>query len=91
MPSKSKSQQRLMGAAEHGATFPLARKLRASMTHQQLHDFASGSEKGKPDRVKRGLSSGTPSGAVSHKIRPISAPKTLAGRRTASHTKAYGG
>ena len=41
MPAVSKSQQRLMGAAEHGATFPLAKKLRKSMTPQQLHDFAS--------------------------------------------------
>lgn len=48
MPSKSKAQQRLMGAAEHGAQFPMAQKLRALMTHQQLHDFASGSEKNKP-------------------------------------------
>jgi hypothetical protein len=40
-----------MGAAEHGADFPLAKKLRASMTHQQLHDFAVGSEKNKPERV----------------------------------------
>lgn len=54
MPSVSKSQQRLMGAAEHGATFPMARKVRASMTHQQLHDFASGSMKGKPAHVKAG-------------------------------------
>lgn len=52
MPAKSKAQQRLMAAAEHGATFPLAEKLRESMTHQQLHDFASGSEKGKPEHVK---------------------------------------
>lgn len=51
MPAKSKSQQRLMAAAEHGADFPLAKKLRASMTHQQLHDFAAGSEQGKPSRV----------------------------------------
>lgn len=51
MPAKSKAQQRLMGAAEHGATFPLAQKIRSSMTHQQMHDFASGSEKGKPERV----------------------------------------
>ena len=42
-----------MGAAEHGATFPMARKLRASMSHQQLHDFASGSMKGKPEHVGR--------------------------------------
>lgn len=53
MPAVSKAQQRLMGAAEHGATFPMAKKLRKSMTHQQLHDFASGSEKGKPQHVKK--------------------------------------
>jgi len=53
MPAKSKAQQRLMAAAEHGADFPMAKKLRASMTHQQLHDFASGSEKGKPAHVKK--------------------------------------
>lgn len=52
MPAKSKAQQRLMGAAEHGANFPMAKKLRASMTHEQLHDFAVGSEKGKPQHVK---------------------------------------
>lgn len=51
MPSVSKAQQRLMQAAEHGATFPLAKKVRASMTHSQLHDFAVGSEKGKPAHV----------------------------------------
>ena len=54
MPSVSKSQQRAMAAAEHGATFPLAKKLRASMTMSQLHDFASGSMKGKPQHVKKG-------------------------------------
>lgn len=48
MPAKSKAQQRLMAAAEHGADFPLARKIRASMTTSQMHDFASGSMKGKP-------------------------------------------
>lgn len=53
MPSVSKAQQRLMGAAEHGARFPMAEKLRRSMTHQQLHDFASGSEQGKPQHVKK--------------------------------------
>lgn len=51
MPSKSRAQQRLMQAAEHGANFPMARKVRQSMTHQQMHDFASGSEKGKPQHV----------------------------------------
>jgi hypothetical protein len=53
MPSKSKAQQRLMAAAEHGATFPKAKQVRASMTHQQLHDFASGSMKHKPAHVKK--------------------------------------
>lgn len=54
MPSVSRSQQRLMQAAEHGADFAMAQKLRDSMSHQQLHDFASGSEKGKPEHVKHG-------------------------------------
>lgn len=40
-----------MQAAEHGATFPMARKLRQSMTHQQLHDFSVGFEKNKPNHV----------------------------------------
>lgn len=51
MPAKSKAQQRLMAAAEHGATFPMARQIQRSMTHQQMHDFASGSMKGKPAHV----------------------------------------
>ena len=53
MPAKSRAQQRLMQAAEHGANFPMARKVRASMTHQQLHEFASGSEQGKPQHARR--------------------------------------
>ena len=52
MPSVSRSQQRLMQAAEHGANFAKAKKIRASMTEQQMHDFASGSMKGKPAHVK---------------------------------------
>ena len=52
MPSVSKAQQRLMGAAEHGAKFPMAQKVRASMSHSQMHDFASGSMKGKPAHVQ---------------------------------------
>lgn len=40
MPATSKSQANLMRAAEHGAKFPLARKIRASMSAQSLHDFA---------------------------------------------------
>jgi hypothetical protein len=41
-----------MAAAEHGATFPMAKKLRGSMTHAQLHDFAVGSLAKKPAHVK---------------------------------------
>lgn len=40
-----------MAAAEHGATFPMAQKVRASMTLGQLSDFASGSMKGKSAHV----------------------------------------
>ena len=36
MPAKSQSQQRLMAAAEHGANFPKAKALRASMTMSEL-------------------------------------------------------
>jgi hypothetical protein len=53
MPAKSKAQQRLMQAAEHGADFPMARKVRKSMTHAQMHDFAVGSMKGKPAHVAK--------------------------------------
>lgn len=53
MPAKSKAQQRLMAAAEHGATFPMAEKVRESMSHSQMHDFASGSMKGKPVHVAK--------------------------------------
>lgn len=53
MPAPSKAEQRLMGAAEHGGDFPMAKKLRKSMTHDQLHDFASGSMKGKPEHVQK--------------------------------------
>ena len=49
MPSVSVAQQHLMQAAEHGANFPAAKKIRKSMTHDQMHDFAVGSESGKPE------------------------------------------
>lgn len=51
MPAVSRAQQHLMQAAEHGADFPEARKIRESMTHEQMHDFAVGSEAGKPEHV----------------------------------------
>lgn len=53
MPAKSRAQQRLMQAAEHGAQFPMAQKVRQSMTLAQMHDFAVGSEKGQPPHVKQ--------------------------------------
>lgn len=53
MPAVSKAQQRLMGAAEHGAKFPEAERLRHSMTMKQLGEFARGSMRGKPEHVKR--------------------------------------
>lgn len=53
MPARSKSQRRLMAAAEHGADFALARKVRALMTGKELHEFVSGSTKGKPEHVRQ--------------------------------------
>ena len=53
MPAVSKAQRHLMAAAEHGATFPMARKVRGSMSLSQLHDFASVKEKGLPRHVKK--------------------------------------
>jgi hypothetical protein len=52
MPSTSRAQQRLFQAAEHGADFAMARKVRSSMSGQQLHDFASGSMAGKPEHAR---------------------------------------
>jgi len=51
MPSRSKSQQRLFAAAEHGAQFPLAQKLRTQMSLPKLREFAVGSMKNKPETV----------------------------------------
>lgn len=53
MPAVSQAQQRLMGAAEHGAHFPAAEKIRASTTHRQMHEFATGPEKGKPEHAAK--------------------------------------
>jgi hypothetical protein len=52
MPSRSKSQQHAMGAALGGAQFPLAQKLRSTMSLGQLSDFASTPTKGLPSHVK---------------------------------------
>ncbi len=54
MPSKSKAEQIAMAIAEHEPGKLYARnKGMLKMTHQELHDFASGSMKGKPQRVKK--------------------------------------
>lgn len=50
MPAKSKAQQKMMQIAEHHPSELYERnKGAAKMTHKQLHEFASGSEKGKPE------------------------------------------
>ncbi len=54
MPAKSKAQRRLIAAAEHGASFPAAKKIRVSMTGKQMHDFASTKEKGLPAHILPG-------------------------------------
>jgi hypothetical protein len=53
MPAKSVAQRRLMAAAEHGASFPMAKQIRKSMTHKQMHDFASTPEQGLPRKKKK--------------------------------------
>ncbi len=53
MPAKSKSQQRLMAAAEHGADFPMAKQIQSSMSLAQMRDFARGPMAGKPEHVKK--------------------------------------
>lgn len=52
MPAKSKAQQRLMAAAEHGADFGKAREVRESMSLADMRAYASGPMKGKPEHVK---------------------------------------
>lgn len=70
MPAKSRAQQNLMAAASHGATFPMARKVRASMTLGQLHDLAVGSEAGKPQHVGKPLNTKHPSGNLGRFLHP---------------------
>lgn len=51
MPAKSKAQRNLMAAAEHGAQFPLAKQVRASMTPAEMNRFAATPAKGLPAKV----------------------------------------
>jgi hypothetical protein len=53
MPGTSKAQVHLMRAAEHGATFPMAQKLRQTMSLSQMHEFAVTPTKKLPKHVKR--------------------------------------
>ena len=53
MPAKSVKQRRLIAAAEHGADFPMAKKIRKSMSSAQMHDFSATPEVGLPDRVPK--------------------------------------
>ena len=53
MPARSKAERRLMAIAEHhpGQVYAKNRGV-LKMSASQLHDFAMGSEKGKPAHVK---------------------------------------
>ncbi len=53
MPAVSKSQRNAMAAAKAGADFPLARKLRASMTLKQLAEYARTPTKHLPRHVSK--------------------------------------
>ncbi len=53
MPAKSKAQQHLMAAAEHGARFPMAAKVRGSMSLSQLSDYAKTPNKKLPAHAKK--------------------------------------
>jgi hypothetical protein len=54
MPAKSKAQANLMRAAKHGATFPKAKQLRASMSDKQLSEFSHMAPRGnRYDRLRR--------------------------------------
>ena len=53
MPATSKAQQHLFAAAEHGASFPKAKKLRASMSLKKLAEFSRTSTKDLPRHVAK--------------------------------------
>lgn len=84
-----------MQAAEHGATFPMAKKVAASMTKQQLHDFAAGSERGKPQHVKKTLHPALKQRAAmvkqshAHLIKTVPGFAKLPGHQQLKHTQAH--
>lgn len=74
MSSVSKAQRRAAGAAEHMSeeelkhAGPAVKQMASSMSKGQLHDFAVGSEKGKPEHVhpKKHRGDGRSSGRDKH-------------------------
>jgi uncharacterized protein DUF3008 len=67
MPAKSKAQQQAMAIAEHHPEkLNKANRGMLSMSHKQLHEFASGSEKGKPEHVKKVERHGTTKEHMQH-------------------------
>lgn len=56
MPYKSLAQEHLMQAAKHGADFPMAKKVRNSMSTKQLDEFTHGPSD-VPEHVFKGDSS----------------------------------
>lgn len=74
-----------MQAAEHGAQFPMARKLRSSMTHDQLHDFAVGSEAGKPEHVRPARPTRPPRVAPASRLHPNAQARGLLHPAMAEH------
>src|SRR5690348_1529185 len=60
-----------MAAAEHGADFPAAEKIRQSMSHQQMHDFAVGSMADKPEHVSKPTLKGDNPSVVDQNVRDL--------------------
>lgn len=56
MPATSQSQRRYFGWLEHSKSPDAAAKRdKSGMTHQQMHDFASTSDKGLPEHAANGV------------------------------------
>jgi hypothetical protein len=101
MPAQSKAFQRLAGAALAGASFPMAHKLRDSMTATQLRAFASGPMAGKPDHTTTTAAAPRrPHPAVAARARQVKAShahlsrtvrgfRSLSGREQLQRTQAH--
>ena len=86
MPAKSRAQQQLMAIAEHDPSKVSAKNRGVlKMSRQQLHDFAVGSEAGKPVHVpkpKRVLHPALASRAAAVKIAHAQLSATVPGFRS---------